>query len=320
MRLVIHGGIHRTGTTTLQRSLAANRQFLLKQGILYPFDKENHQSLCWEIRSNRLSGGELLDQIKAATRGVKATTVILSGEDFCTHKDLSWLDPLRQEFETEAHFYLRRQDTWLMSWYNQHVKWPFDHLKSRMNALEFLDTIDDYYWLDFYWLAQNWSSALGKENIRLHIFESAVDIVSDFCQALKIEALGASNMPVTQNFSLPAEVLEFVRQFDIHSFRPRQRMRFLEAVRTICEEQQFKGSNVYSPAVRNLILTRFAETNRLTATEFLSRENGKLFADAEVSRTEPYVSAQFPESTELMKRYVVPLVRAMVTANRKHGN
>jgi hypothetical protein len=317
MRLVIHGGIHRTGTTTLQRSLATDREFLLKQGVVYPFDDDNHQSLCWELRSNRRSGPELLEQLKAETRGVKATTILLSGEDFCTHKDLGWLEPLRQEYDTEVHFYLRRQDLWLMSWYNQHVKWPFDRVKSKLSAIQFLDTIDDYYWLDYYWLAQNWSSALGKENVYLHIFEYDIDIVSDFCQVLGIETRDISDIPVTQNSSLPAEILEFVRHFDLYSFRPKQRMRFLEAIREICKVQRLKGSNVYSPAVRNLILARFAETNRLTATEFLSRESGKLFADAEVSRTEPYASAQLPESGELMKRYVIPLVRAMVTANRK---
>jgi hypothetical protein len=35
-RLVIHVGPHKTGTTSVQSTLHANRQALLRQGVLYP--------------------------------------------------------------------------------------------------------------------------------------------------------------------------------------------------------------------------------------------------------------------------------------------
>ena len=58
-------------------------------------------------------------------------------------------------------FYLRRQDHWLMSWYNQHVKWPFDREKSRMDPQAFLATLEDFHWLDYERLLGRWSAVLG---------------------------------------------------------------------------------------------------------------------------------------------------------------
>lgn len=316
MRLIIHGGIHRTGTTTLQRFFSDNRAALLKQGILYPFGASNHQRIAWDIHAGRLSGGELLGQLESAAAEARPKAILLSGEDFSVHKDLRWLKPLRERFEVEAHFYLKRQDLWLMSWYNQHVKWPFDRRKSRMSAEEFLGTIGDYYWIDFHWLARLWTEALGGTGLRLHVTEGSTDVVSDFCGHLGLSIDDALHTPKPENGSLPPQILEFVRQFGIAAFTPPERSRFLNAVRKVCQERQFPKSNVYSPVVRNLILARFAESNRRTAREYFGRPAGELFAEQTVSPEEPYVSPNLPESVELMEHYAAPLVQALITAHR----
>ena len=45
MRVIIHAGIHRTGTTSLQRCLAGNRAALAARGFCYPGTEVHHQSL-----------------------------------------------------------------------------------------------------------------------------------------------------------------------------------------------------------------------------------------------------------------------------------
>lgn len=317
MRLIIHGGIHRTGTTTLQRFFSGSRDQLLQQGFLYPFDATNHQRLAWDILAGRLSGPEMLRQLQKAGEGVEATAILLSGEDFCIHKDLRWLTPIRRHFDVEAHFYLRRQDNWLMSWYNQHIKWPFEKRKSRLNSDEFLQTIEDYYWLNYYWLAANWSEALGKNSVHLHVFEEKTDVVADFCGRLGLRPDGGSAPPKSENASLPPQLLEFVRHFDLHSLAPGERTRFLSGLRRAWQDKKLPPSNVYSPAVRNLILSRFAESNRRTAIEYLSKANGQLFSAESVPPDEPYSTPRLPSSAELMRDYVVPLVRALVAAKGK---
>ena len=101
MRVVIHAGIHRTGTTSLQRFLAANRAGLAAQGFGYPGDEVHHQSLAWALKRGQAGTAEALALVAAAD---PADTVILSGEDFSIHEDLRWLEGLAAEHETRAVF------------------------------------------------------------------------------------------------------------------------------------------------------------------------------------------------------------------------
>ena len=45
MQLVIHAGVHRTGTTSLQRALEKARPALAARGIVYPGTETNQQAL-----------------------------------------------------------------------------------------------------------------------------------------------------------------------------------------------------------------------------------------------------------------------------------
>src|SRR5688500_5651714 len=43
--ILIHCGVHKTGTSSIQRALAANRTKLLEAGVLYPSFRSNHFEL-----------------------------------------------------------------------------------------------------------------------------------------------------------------------------------------------------------------------------------------------------------------------------------
>ncbi len=57
MTLVIHAGIHRTGTTSLQRFLAENRAALAGRGVGYPGEENNHQALAWALHRGQAARG-----------------------------------------------------------------------------------------------------------------------------------------------------------------------------------------------------------------------------------------------------------------------
>ena len=120
MTLVLHAGIHRTGTTSPQRALGAEPRG--RRGIAYPGDGQNHQPLAWSFSAARAGGEEVLGLVEAAAplarRGCPAPRTSRS----------TWTSAgcaVAARVESRVVFYLRRQDTWLMSWYNQH-EWPFD--------------------------------------------------------------------------------------------------------------------------------------------------------------------------------------------------
>ena len=86
MRLIAHIGLHKTGTTSLQFAMAANRELLGKSGVLYPvaghIDSGGHLNLVWEQVSQwkfKPRFGGLQDFVDEA-RNSDCDTVILSAE------------------------------------------------------------------------------------------------------------------------------------------------------------------------------------------------------------------------------------------------
>ena len=67
MRLLIHAGIHRTGTTSLQRALARNRARSRGPGHRLPGrGQQNHQPLAWALFRGQSGAGEVLALVEAA--------------------------------------------------------------------------------------------------------------------------------------------------------------------------------------------------------------------------------------------------------------
>jgi hypothetical protein len=263
--------MHRTGTTGLQRNIAANRARLEALGKSYPFKEENHQSIAWALHRGRMSGGELRRKLKASDR---FGHVILSAEDFFIHKNLDWIAALREDWEVDAIAYLRRQDHWLMSWYNQHVKWPFSRRHSTMTPTEFLACIDDFYWLDFDRTLDLWDRAVGKERLTVKVLEKGKveDTTADFLAFLGIPASGWKANDAPQNDSLPVETLEFARRAGMFDMKPGQRMQVIRYLQHVAASFGQKAKTLYTAAERQGVLDRFEASNRSVAERWLGRE------------------------------------------------
>jgi len=313
MTLVIHAGIHRTGTTSLQRTLARNRGALLAQGVAYPGEEASHQPLAWSLLRRQSGPGEVLGIVEAA-RAAGAARVILSGEDFAIHEDLGWLAAVAARVETRAVLYLRRQDHWLMSWYNQHVKWPFDRAKSRMDPQAFLAALEDFHWLDYERLLGRWSAVLGAERVGVAVLEKGQveDATADFLARAGIDPAGLDLDAERFNDSLPVHMLEFARHLGLFELKGGKRMRVLNALRSGLADRApvERTSTVYSPEERNRVLARFAASNRAAARRFLGRET--LFLEPPPGPDAPYW--RFPELSRdaLLDDWVAPVIRALV--------
>ncbi|GEM_PF-2633340 len=83
MRLVLHAGTHKTGTTSLQRILAANRDALRQRGYLYPLFREakaSHNPFAHELALCGPDGvGDLRRRISAGAG--RDETVVVSAEE-----------------------------------------------------------------------------------------------------------------------------------------------------------------------------------------------------------------------------------------------
>ena len=310
MQLVIHAGIHRTGTTSLQRALARNRAALLARGVAYPGEAPNHQALAWELVRGKSGAREVLALVEAAG----APRVVLSGEDFAIHEDLGWLAAVAARHDVRVVIYLRRQDHWLMSWYNQHVKWPFDREKSGMDPQAFLATLGDFHWLDYEKLLGRWSAVLGQEGVEAAVLEKGQveDATPDFLARAGIDPEGLDLDAERVNDSLPVHMLEIARHLGLHELKGGKRTRVLNALREGLADRAPPGrvTTVYSPEERNRVLARYEASNRAAARRFLGRET--LFLEPPPGPDAPYW--RFPELPRdaLLDDWVAPVVRALL--------
>ena len=86
MKLVIHMGLHKTGSTTFQNFLYLNKKALLDAGIIYPDsdqDSKSHWMIPYQLLRN--NWGYIEDYFKRALSVAKqqnANTILISSEDF----------------------------------------------------------------------------------------------------------------------------------------------------------------------------------------------------------------------------------------------
>src|SRR6056297_317135 len=145
-KLILHAGLHKTGTTAIQAFAAKNREALLKQGLLYPDyspvlskQYEAHHDFAHTIagQGKRLSLSEVrqLANRWAETADTANLTVLLSSESISRHVDRkaagTWKDKRRAylknladvlfNFDITVLVVLRRQDDYVKSLFQEQV-------------------------------------------------------------------------------------------------------------------------------------------------------------------------------------------------------
>ncbi|TIL35459.1 hypothetical protein [Mesorhizobium sp.] len=234
MRLILHIGTHKTGTTALQHFLSANRKRLNDSGICYA--SPAHEFDINSIANALLIDGQekfrqfILENLRKAERD-GATTIIASSENFYAMvryltrfkaektsaevlaKERSLIERLRAAIptEVECHIlcYVRRPDHYLESLYNQNVK-KVALLTSDIG--DFLHMIDDM--LDYHLYLSIWRDVFGSSACSVRAYEAALpNLIDDFVRhVLNIEDISSFTRPnLRANERLSRDVLEYMR-------------------------------------------------------------------------------------------------------------
>ncbi|HVV94116.1 MAG TPA: hypothetical protein VHD15_11920 [Hyphomicrobiales bacterium] len=305
-QLIIHAGIQRTGTTTLQSYLATHADALRRQGLHYAVASRtsNHQELGWALRRGEVDAAAFAAWIARESRP-DCNRTLLSAEVFCTLRNLSFLDEARKEHDVVAVFYLRRQDEWLSSWYNVNVKLgPFRDL-ARMGPEEFLGQRGRFHWLRYAGMLDTWAAAIGADNLRVRVVEPAQvsDVVADF-----LAIIGASSLPPARarsNVSLAADQIAFLRA--LNPSRPARR-KISRALAAILSDAPV---TVFSPETRRAILADYASDNAAAARRHLRRADGRLFLNDTVPDDAPWYRGDVWSDPERLRRYVDAAIAAL---------
>ncbi|SIT55770.1 hypothetical protein BQ8794_230080 [Mesorhizobium prunaredense] len=238
MRLILHIGTHKTGSTALQQFLSANGKGLSEYGICYA-------SPVYEFNFNSIVSAFLLDEqekfryfllenLRKAERN-GAHTIIASSENlyamvrYLTRfnaektsaeilaKERSLVERLRAAIpaHVECHIlcYVRRPDHYLESLYNQNVK--RDSLVTG-EVVDFLNTIYDM--LDYHRYLSIWRDVFGSRACSIRSYEAALpNLIDDFVRHVLGTDISAFTQPhLRVNERLSRDVLEYKRVRNEH--------------------------------------------------------------------------------------------------------
>lgn len=242
MRAIVHVGLPKTGTTSIQSWLQQNAPALLERGVAY--DRIHYPGLkrrrahvelgiCQAAEANvemphtvtrRVYGlsnlaaqKEVADTYaKTFAKAVKkhpGATWVFSSEDLGsltrTPELARALDTWLRRFFDDVHYvcYIRRQEDWLLSRYSQTLRQGMAHTLD-----EFLEKRARH---DFHAMASAWRDGIGADHFDLRLLEPDAmkdgDLIADFCDAIGVDPAGLP-APERKNEALSVPAAEFLRQ------------------------------------------------------------------------------------------------------------
>jgi hypothetical protein len=185
--IYIHIGLHKTGTSAIQKNLDSNRKQLWEDGFYYPEPRKFncHHSLAAKLHIKRHINNRkdnFIRIIKQYFSSSKGRHILLSSEIFSEYIDRKPISVVNKEIApVKIILYIRRQDMLLESSYNQ-------ILKQTNTATDNLIS-NRTYSTDLWKVIREWEHIAGKGNIIVKFYERAkkTNLFYDFLDTLKIE-------------------------------------------------------------------------------------------------------------------------------------
>lgn len=188
-RVILHIGMHKTGSTSIQGFFSRNRHVLRAAGILYPYSEgpdgrrlPKHNAIFKAISHEADRGaphpfyGPSAMVIEATARQIersRARVAVLSAEGLSGEKPdfARALAPFRDRFEVTVVVFLRRPDQWLESFYRQMVM--SREVREARPIDIFLAARSTQAHLDYLAMLRWWAEAFGPEAMRIAPFDPA---------------------------------------------------------------------------------------------------------------------------------------------------
>lgn len=291
MRLWLHIGLPKTGTTFLQTTLLKNRAALLEQGILYPMAglvsaghmlfapgvlSEQRKQLSDVSRLLDRARPELWDALAEEVREANPNSVILSTEYFTEAENLIALKRLCDKVTANVAVivYLRRQDDYVEAGWSQAVKAGMT--AEPLNLRQYDPRCDWQLFLD------RWAAMFGRNALHVRVYGKAVrstGIVNDFASIVGFDASTFDQQSSDRNERLHDAVLDYRRIENA--------LGMMDSDLAQRASLRLGGKPLPMPMVdalhnvRAQFLACFAESNAVVARDYLGRANGQLFDEEE---------------------------------------
>ena len=319
MKLFIHIGAHKTGTTSIQMAMEDSGLALAEAGFVYPRCAWYHHAqhrLAFALKNMRdPTAGDVPDfetELAGLNRALAesgAANALISSEVFFAQKDeaVARLAEGLKDHQVEIIAFVRRPDELFLSSYNQNAKQPGNrffkplerHLEKPQSVtpdIEYFDHIG------------KWAAHFGKDNVHLAVYEGR-DVVDTICEILKIDASRLNKPAAAVNQSVSGKTLELMRH-----------LKALGAGADIQKALIMQAAALYPPssaagkmpaASRRGILERYAAKNEALFRMLGGRENP--YDPARIDLAEE------PPAEQLSKRDLVELIVRLVRIQRRQS-
>lgn len=287
-KLIIHAGLHKTGSSAIQATLNKNRDFLWENGYFYPDPSpfEAHH----ELASRLIHAPNLKEGIRDAEETLaihkqlaEGRTVLLSSEMMSEQLDPACFSTLPSIFnEIQIVFYVRQQDDLRESAYNQQVK--------QSGEYRAIDEYQPYRW-DLYEHLKGFSDAIeGAEVFALeynHEVFVGENLVADFFErvlSLPFKVYkSVSNITVNQSFS--SVTCAIMARLNKLPLEERLRLKVLDVLMSTFPIKNFKKYSLLSDDFRMELVSKSESSNKklrrdyLRSGQFIYNDKGKIFLD-----------------------------------------
>lgn len=292
-KLILHIGMPKTGTTSIEGFLYNNNPLLESLGYCYPVfkDDKDTQNGCviydymigGRINSEHPGWNKLWNDIRCK---LETKNVIFSSESIWIFDTSHIISLIKKEYDNvKVIVYLRRQDLYLESAYNQRIKKEnlcqsideYSYIKKfELNYLEKLDKI---------------SNIVGRENLIVRVYEKEQfegekhDVISDFLKTLNINMDSKFiKAAANRNASLYGNFIEIKRIMNSILYNNEdmtsEMHKILARGLSLNKNDKVRNSEgFFTDSQRQEILDYYKKENEEIARKYLNREDGILFYD-----------------------------------------
>ncbi len=303
-------GTPKTGTTAIQTFLRENEGTLNRQGYCFPdFTSEFGKDKRYKNRNGHFlifNEGNVVqyDEAEVQAKAFRMLTdladkydnILLSDEEIWkigTRREGFWKKTV-EDFreigcELKVIVYLRRQDLFIQSLYNQNVKSRFvmrtENFEEYMTTEAFLN-----YPLDYFKYLSDIAENVGKENLIVRPYERGQfegdehSIFSDFLKYIGLvlteeytKETVRINLGLRGNFLEIKRILNGVPEYiELKDF---MKDAIVSASNSTARDDIHQNTSLFTYEQQVAFMEKYQESNRMTAETFLGRKDGKLFYD-----------------------------------------
>lgn len=297
-KISIHIGVNKTGSTAIEQYCVDHYQKLQEKGLEFfskPFFYDHFWALYYDQPFESKKIAYLTAFFNDVAQSAKVDHLFLIDEDLCglnpifdgflmrhhstygsfNHQFDVVMEKLKKittGLDTQILLYVRRQDLFLESLYNQMVK------QRHFFSLSFQEFLEKYPIknLDWFIKVQTLESIFGKDNVKLNSFQknclSGGDIMFDCLDQLGVNRHGLDQSK-HMNSRLKQEWFERVRFFNQIDFKLHPSRYFRLAGPKLIQEKGEGSYGFLAESDRKQLLTVFESSNKKLSQQYFNCEN-----------------------------------------------